>query len=843
MDEKYKKLEDDYNNLNNKDNEEIKKKEEENNKLDFKMKNMEKELSEIKDENIKNQDNIKDLLKYKDMYNNKNQLYEKLNNAFQDLNNKLEEANLKIKEQNDLTNNYKLKNDELAKSYEEEINKLKDENTHKIQIINKNREDFENKYKILLKNKNDELENLKNEINLKENENKQIIDNSNKLRSKNRIMNQQLEKKYENLLVQKDNEIESLQNKLVQINNELENEKKIKINKMNNDINQKRNKLNNDILFLENQIDLFEVEKKAFQKEKAKFQQSNNRNQINIQFNKRNNDMNNNINNNNNIFLSQPTPQMNNYMNNNIQNMGMNTMNNNMNMSNIIQNNNMNINNMNNINSNLNNMNQKTYNMNNINMNLNNMSMNNMNNNNINMSNIITPNNSIDMNNMNMSMNNMNMNSFNNANNMSFNNNFNINNNINNMNYNTYNNLNKNLMNMGMPTLNNNNINNNFSINNNNRINTQNLQNIQTPPLIGLNNIGATCFMNATLQCLSQTYKLSNFFLQEKNRDRIINNNIAKENKGELQLSPSYLELIQHLWNKDEPKGEYSPNKIRFMIEQLNSLFKPNTPGDSKDFIIFIFTQLQKELCRPAPGYKEENIIVNQYNRELTLKNFVNEFQKGVSIITDLFFGFIETQNVCLDCKNRCNGKNYPICYNFQVFNNIIFPLEKVLEMKRMKLNNYQLTSVNLMDCFEQYQQVEHFRGENKNQCNICKQLSDADYTTYIYSPPNIFVLILNRGKDNVHKIKLDFDEVIDITQFIKCKKYNEIFIYSLYGVITHIGESGPNAHFVASCKSSIDNKWYRFNDAIVNPINNIQKEIFDYGNPYILFYKKVELK
>ena len=63
--------------------------------------------------------------------------------------------------------------------------------------------------------------------------------------------------------------------------------------------------------------------------------------------------------------------------------------------------------------------------------------------------------------------------------------------------------------------------------------------------------------------------------------------------------------------------------------------------------------------------------------------------------------------------------------------------------------------------------------------------------------------------------------------------------IYNLYGVITHIGQSGPYAHFVASCKSPIDDNWYRYNDAFVDPITNIQKDIIEFGTPYILFYQK----
>ena len=63
--------------------------------------------------------------------------------------------------------------------------------------------------------------------------------------------------------------------------------------------------------------------------------------------------------------------------------------------------------------------------------------------------------------------------------------------------------------------------------------------------------------------------------------------------------------------------------------------------------------------------------------------------------------------------------------------------------------------------------------------------------------------------------------------------------IYNLYGVITHIGQSGDNDYFIASCKNHIDNKWYRFNDAMIRPITNIQKEVIEFGDPLILFYQK----
>ena len=153
---------------------------------------------------------------------------------------------------------------------------------------------------------------------------------------------------------------------------------------------------------------------------------------------------------------------------------------------------------------------------------------------------------------------------------------------------------------------------------------------------------------------------------------------------------------------------------------------------------------------------------------------------------------------------------------------------------------NIQITNneVSLYDCFFYNQKTDYFTGENRNYCNICNQLYDSMFTSKIFVSPNILIIILNRGRGNIYDVKLNFSEEIDISQFILQKECPKL-IYNLYGVITHIGESGPNAHFVASCKSPIDKQWYRNNDSIVNPITNINNEIINFGVPYILFYQK----
>ena len=106
-----------------------------------------------------------------------------------------------------------------------------------------------------------------------------------------------------------------------------------------------------------------------------------------------------------------------------------------------------------------------------------------------------------------------------------------------------------------------------------------------SPTLIGLNNFGATCFMNATLQCLSQTKDLTSYFLKKKNKELIRNN--KNKNRNSDQLCPVYLDLIEKLWGHPEGPKSFSPKDFRTLVEKMNSLFKQGQAGDSKDFIIF----------------------------------------------------------------------------------------------------------------------------------------------------------------------------------------------------------------------------------------------------------------
>ena len=355
------------------------------------------------------------------------------------------------------------------------------------------------------------------------------------------------------------------------------------------------------------------------------------------------------------------------------------------------------------------------------------------------------------------------------------------------------------------------------------------------PTLIGLNEIENESYMNATLQCLSQTIDLTNYFF--KNKDKIL------KNDNKMGLSKAYLEILKKLWEKNGPKS-FSPNDFKNKIEEINPIFINKEFGYNNNFLINLIEQIHKEQSKIVNfkyfSYNEE--LLNPYDKQNALKHFFDEFQKDCSIISDLFYGIFETNNVCLNCKNDYNSKGLinPISYNYHKFNYILFPLEAIKNLKN-NLNPYfcnnqivQNNKVTLYDCFKYYLKTETFNQINKTYCNSCQKLSTFEYSSKIYSCSKYVILILIRETNNV---LLDINEFLDITEFISEKDSPNI-TYSLYGLITELNNN-LNSYYIASCKSEIDSKWYRYNNDKVTPIINFQEEVIYFGKPCILMYKR----
>ena len=410
--------------------------------------------------------------------------------------------------------------------------------------------------------------------------------------------------------------------------------------------------------------------------------------------------------------------------------------------------------------------------------------------------------------------------------------------------------------NVNMANINNNTFNN---FNNTPQVQTQeitSLKQLNNIPMIGLKNIGQTCYMNSVLQCFSNLYYITNYFLNPSKKDIIYSNIIKMSNPNAPSLSIAYKELIDNLW-KGKPKVPYSPHKFKDILGKLNSLFKDENAGDSKDLACFLIMQLHTELNNIDSNINknknnfisQENIIVNPYDKNQVFQYFFNDFCiSHNSIITQYFYGVNQSMFECQNCKmnNIQRRINEPLIkYNFENFFYLEFPLNEVRKYVMMNNNNmgmnfganYQnINEVDIYQCFYYYQNQSEMNGY----CDKCG-LNNAKilHVTRIFSSPNILMIVFNRGKGLQFNIKINFPEILDLSKIVINDNNNKI-IYELQSVIKHLGDSSSSGHFISYCRSPIPNfhhRWFCYNDETVVETKN-WNDIHDIGVTYILFYQ-----
>ena len=421
--------------------------------------------------------------------------------------------------------------------------------------------------------------------------------------------------------------------------------------------------------------------------------------------------------------------------------------------------------------------------------------------------------------------------------------------------------INKNIINNIQNNNNQNNNNQNRIININENNNSQNiiLNNIkdenqysQNPyiyyyfgscPNIGLENIGATCYMNATLQCFCHIEQLINFFKYKYNEHM---KQIPKKDGD--NLSSSFKILVDNLWpNNYDPSSQknkkyYAPNDFKTKISKMNPLFEGIAANDAKDLVNFIIMTLHEELNIENKENKNlnNNYIIDQTNPVLVYQNFYqNTLCNNNSIISDLFYAINCNITLCSNCRTQI--------YNCQIYFFLVFPLEEVrkyiMQLMSNQFNynnfngNFNINEVSIYDCFDYERKQNFMSGENSMYCNYCKGNHDCYMYTNLFTGPKILIILLNRGKGIEFNVKLNFPDKLYLNNYIQFQ--NSGFMYKLIGVITHIGESGMGGHFIAYCVDPITNQWNKYNDSIVTEVKDFQNEIINFAMPYLLFYQK----
>ncbi|XP_068624897.1 ubiquitin carboxyl-terminal hydrolase 20 isoform X2 [Battus philenor] len=111
--------------------------------------------------------------------------------------------------------------------------------------------------------------------------------------------------------------------------------------------------------------------------------------------------------------------------------------------------------------------------------------------------------------------------------------------------------------------------------------------------LVGLQNMGNTCYMNAALQALSNTQPFTSYFLECAAAVSVL----AGDKKP--GLSRAYQKLIKEMWSK-KTRGYLVPNGILYGIRNVYPMFRGYHQHDTQEFLRCFMDQLHEELKEPV---------------------------------------------------------------------------------------------------------------------------------------------------------------------------------------------------------------------------------------------------
>ncbi|XP_076023983.1 ubiquitin carboxyl-terminal hydrolase 2a isoform X2 [Genypterus blacodes] len=331
--------------------------------------------------------------------------------------------------------------------------------------------------------------------------------------------------------------------------------------------------------------------------------------------------------------------------------------------------------------------------------------------------------------------------------------------------------------------------------------------------LVGLKNLGNTCFMNSILQCLSNTHNLRDYCLHNAHR-RDLNNN----SRTNTALMEEFAKLMQTLWTSSSSEA-VSPYEFKTQIQRYAPRFVGYNQQDAQEFLRFLLDGLHNEVnrvtVRPRAPVEDFDYLPDE---EKGRKMWSKYLEREDSKIVDLFVGQLKSSLTCSHCGS-CSTV-------FDPFWDLSLPIAK---------KGY--SEVSLMDCMRLFTKEDVLDGDEKPTCYKCKARRRCTKKFTVQKFPKILVLHLKRFSEARRSSKLstfvNFPiKDLDLREFASENSINAV--YNLYAVSNHSGTT-MGGHYTAYCCNPSSGEWFTFNDSRVMPMSSSQVRSSD---AYVLFYQ-----
>ncbi|XP_047428386.1 ubiquitin carboxyl-terminal hydrolase 36 isoform X1 [Mugil cephalus] len=301
----------------------------------------------------------------------------------------------------------------------------------------------------------------------------------------------------------------------------------------------------------------------------------------------------------------------------------------------------------------------------------------------------------------------------------------------------------------------------------------------------GLHNLGNTCFLNSTVQCLTYTPPLANYLLS-KEHSRVCHQS------GFCMICVMQNHIIQAFANTD---NAIKPVSFIRDLKKIARPFRFGSQEDAHEFLRYTIDAMQKACLNGYPKLDRQT--------------------QATTLVHQIFGGYLRSRVKCSICKS--------VSDTYDPY------LDIAVEIRQ---------AANIVRALELFVKPDVLSGENAYMCAKCKKKVPATKRFTVHRTSNVLTLSLKRFANfSGGKITKDvgYPEFLNIRPFMSQNSGDPV-MYGLYAVLVHSGYSCHAGHYYCYVKAS-NGQWYQMNDSIVHS-SNIKVVLNQQA--YVLFYLRI---